>query len=98
MTEEQILKMQGWSDENINKLKAIKDNPEASNYASKTGDLEGAFKMTQPKEKLESHNLMDFFSSFANELPDDAKSLSIALSKFSRYVQSETDKRKPSDS
>lgn len=98
MNQEQLLKQQGWSDDSIQKFKTISSNPEAYQHALKTGDLQGAFDMCQPKaeEKLESHNLVDFFGSFANELPEDAKSLSIALSKFSRWVQSQTDKNKES--
>lgn len=98
MNHEQILRQQGWSEDRIQKLKVISLNQEAHQYAMSTGDLDGAYKMCQPKaeEKLESHNLVDFFGSFAKELPDDAKSLSVALSKFSRWVQSQTDKNKES--
>lgn len=94
MTSEQILKMQGWTDENIAKLQAITGNQEAYQYAMRTKDLNGAYEMTKPKEKEEKHNLLEFFSSFSDEHHEDAKSLSIALTKFARWVQSETDKKK----
>lgn len=88
--------MQGWSDENITKLKEIANNPEAYQYALKTNDLNGAYEMCKPKEEEPQHNLLEFFSSFSNEHHEDAKSLSIALTKFSRFVQSEVDKKKAS--
>lgn len=53
-----------------------------------------AYDMTQPKEKEPQHNLLDFFSSFNDEHHEDAKSLSIALTKFARWVQSQSDKSK----
>lgn len=96
MNQEQVLKMQGWSDENIAKLKAITNNPEAYQYALKTNDLNGAYEMCKPKEKEPQHNLLEFFSSFSDEHHEDAKSLSIALTKFARWVQSEVDKKKAS--
>lgn len=92
--EEQTLKMQGWSDENIGKLKVILNHPEAYQHALKTNDLNAAYDIAKPKEKEPQHNLLDFFSSFSNEHHEDAKSLSIALTKFSRWVQSQTDKSK----
>lgn len=92
MTQEQILRMQGWSDENIAKLKAISSNKEAYDYAMRTQDLNGAYNMVQPKEKEQKHNLLDFFSSFSDAEPESAKELSIQLTKFSRWVQSQTDK------
>lgn len=94
MNQEQVLKMQGWSDENIGKLREIANHPEAYQYALKTNDLNGAYEMCKPKEKEPQHNLLEFFSSFSNEHHEDAKSLSIALTKFSRFVQSEVDKKK----
>lgn len=94
MNDEQLLKMQGWSDENIAKLKVIVSNPEAYQYALKTGDLNAAFAMCQKKEKEPQHNLLEFFSSFSDAEPESAKELSIALTKFARYVQSEVDKKK----
>ena len=96
MTHEQILRMQGWSDENIEKLRVIANNQEAYQYALRTNDLTGAYKMTQPKEKEPSHNLMEFFSSFSTDEPESAKELSIVLTKFARWVQSEVDKNKAS--
>ena len=96
MTQEQLLKMQGWSDENIAKLQAISNNQEAYQYAMRTNDLVGAYEMTKPKEKEQQHNLLEFFSSFSEENHEDAKSLSIALTKFARYVQSSIDKNKTS--
>lgn len=89
---EQTLRQQGYSDENIKKIMAIMADKEAYDYALKTGNAEGAYAMIENKEKKENHNLMEFFSSFSKEVPEDAKSLSIALTKFSRWVQSQTDK------
>ena len=94
MTSEQILKMQGWTDENIAKLQAISSNPEAYQYAMRTNDLNGAYDMCKPKEKEPEHNLLEFFSSFSDTHHEDAQSLSIALTKFARHVQSEVDKKK----
>lgn len=94
MTSEQILKMQGWSDANIAKLQSIMTNAEAYQYAMKTSDLEGAYKMTLPKEKDPSHDLVNFFKSYVAEFPDDAKNLSTALSEFATFVQLESDKEK----
>lgn len=96
MNQEQILKQQGWSDENIAKLHAISSNPQAYQHAMQTGDINSAYQMTLPKEKGPQHNLLEFFSSFTKDEPDDAKSLSIALTKFARYVQSQCDKLKDS--
>lgn len=93
---EQTLKQQGYSDDNIRKIKAIMADKEAYEYALKTGNAEGAYAMIENKEKKEDHNLMEFFSSFSKEVPEDARSLSIALTKFSRWVQSQTDKNKAS--
>ena len=87
MNQEQLLKAQGWTDENISKLKAITNNREAYEYAMKTNDIEGAFKMTQTKEI----NLNDWFQSFVSERPSDAETLSIALTEFSEYVRSKTE-------
>lgn len=95
MNQEDILRQQGWSDENIKKLIAIASNPEANQHAMRTGDINAAYQMTLPKEKDEGHTLVEFFSSFAKDMPEDAKSLSISLAKFSRYVQSQCDKNKP---
>lgn len=96
MNQEQILKNQGWSDENIAKLQAISSNPQAYNHAMQTGDINTAYQMTLQKEKPEVHNLNEWFGSFCKEDPDNAKSLSIALTKFARYVQSQCDKLKDS--
>lgn len=93
---EQLWRSQGHSDENIAKMKAVMNHPEALKHATNTGNFEQAYAMTLPKEKEQNHNLMEFFSSFASEMPEDAKSLSVALTKFSRWVQSQTDKTKPS--
>lgn len=93
MTDEQLLKMQGWTDENIMRLKAIVGNPEAHQYAMKTNDLNGAFAMTQKKEES-GINLNEWFGSFSDAQHEDAKSLSIALTKFARFIQSEVDKKK----
>ena len=87
MNQEQLLKAQGWTDENINKLKAVVNNPEAYQYAMKTSDLNGAFKMTQTKEI----NLNDWFQSFVSDRPSDAETLSIALTEFSEYVRSKVE-------
>jgi len=96
MTQEQILRMQGWSEENIEKLRIIASNPEAYQYALRTNDLTGAYNMVVPKEKEQNHNLMEFFGSFSDEQPESAKELSIQLTKFARWVQSEVDKNKAS--
>lgn len=95
MTEIERLRILGCSDQHIAKAKAILDNPDAHAYAMRTGDFEGAYLMTLPKEKSEI-DLNEWFSSFTTEMPEDAKSLSIALTKFSRFVQSEVDKKKAS--
>lgn len=94
MSQEQFLRQQGWSESDIEKLRVISTNPQAHQYALKTSDLNGAYNMCQPKaeEKPQLHNLNEWFSSFAGEFPEDAKSLSINLSKFARFVQSQTDK------
>lgn len=97
MTQEQLLRQQGWTEENIEKLRVISNNPDAQQYALKTGDLKTAYEMASPKEKLEVHNLNEWFSSWAKESPEDSKSLSVALTKFSRFVQSETDKNQKKD-
>lgn len=91
---EQLWRAHGISEQNIAKMKIIMDHPEALKHATDTGNFEQAYAMTFPKEKEQNHNLMEFFSSFANEMPEDAKSLSVALTKFSRWVQSQTDKQK----
>lgn len=70
----------------------IASNPEAQEYALKTSDLDGAFQMCQPKEKSEV-NLNEWFSSFVESQPEDAKSLSIAMTKFARFIQSSVDKK-----
>lgn len=94
MNSEQILKAQGWTDEGIKKLRVILANPEAYQYALKTSDIEGAYKMTLPKEKDQSLDLVNFFKSYVSEYPEDAQKLSSALSEFSTFVQLEVDKKK----
>lgn len=89
---EQLWRSQGISDENIVKMKVVMNNPDALKHAIETKDFESAYAMTQPKEKEQNHNLMEFFSSFASEMPEDAKSISVSLTKFARWVQSQTDK------
>lgn len=91
----QTWKAQGYSDDDIQKMSAVLNHPEAMNHAKNTGDFQAAYAMTLPKEEPKV-NLNEWFSSFATELPDDAKSLSIALTKFARFIQSEVDKKKPS--
>lgn len=80
MTDEQILKMQGWTDENIERLKAVLNNPKASAYAHKTGDFNKAYEMTKP-------SINDWFESFLVEHKSDAETLSIALTEFAEFVR-----------
>lgn len=93
---EQYLKERGYTDENIGKIMAVLNDKDAYQYALSTGDVQGAYDKLMNKEKPEVHNLNDWFSSFSKEVPEDAKSLSIALTKFARFVQSELDKNKAS--
>lgn len=94
---EQTLKQRGYSDSDIAKINAVMMNPQAYQHALQTGNFEAAYAMTQPKEKSETYNLSEWFSSFCEKQPEDARGLSIAMSKFSRWIQSETDKKKPSE-
>ena len=88
---EQTWKAQGYNDADIAKMSAVMSHPEACKYALETRDFEKAYQMTLPKEES-SINLNEWFGSFIESQPDDAKSLSIALTKFSRFVQSQVDK------
>lgn len=90
---EQILKQQGYSDDNIAKIKVVMSNQEAYQYAMTTGNFEAAYSMAIGKEKP-SLTLDEWFSSFLKERPEDAEALSNGLTKFARYVQSMTDKGK----
>lgn len=92
-----LLKQQGFSDSDIAKINTVMKHPQAYQHALQTGNFEEAYAMTQPKEKSEPYNLSEWFSSFCDKQPEDARSLSIAMSKFSRWIQSETDKKKPSE-
>ncbi|MEG1695602.1 MAG: hypothetical protein RR282_00735 [Acinetobacter sp.] len=92
---EQTLKQRGYSDSDIAKINAVMSNPQAYQHAVLTSDFDAAYAMTLPKEKSETYNLSEWFSSFVEKMPEDAKSLSIAMSKFARWIQSETDKKKP---
>lgn len=94
MNQEQMLKMQGWSNENIEKLRLISENPEAYSHAMKTKDLSGALAMCQPQEKPQI-NLNDWFLAFTQERPSYAESLSIALTEFAEFVQSKVEKKAP---
>lgn len=90
---EQILKQQGYSDDNIAKIKVVMANQEAYQYAMNTGNFEAAYAMAVGEEKP-SLTLDEWFSSFLKEKPEDAEALSSGLTKFARYVQSMTDKGK----
>lgn len=89
-----ILKQHGFSEIEIAKINAVMGNQEAYQVAVSTGDFDRAYRMTQPKEKEQNHNLMEFFSSFSKDNPESAKELSIQLTKFARWVQSQTSKTK----
>lgn len=91
---EQTWKVQGYSDTDIAKMSAVMNHPLACEHAIKTRDFETAYKMTLPIEKEPQRTMLEFFSSFCEVHPDDSKSLSIALTKFARFVQSEVDKDK----
>lgn len=93
---EQTLKQRGYTDDNIGKIMAVLNDKEAYEYAMRTGNVQGAYELVEKKGKPEVHNLNDWFSSFSGEAHEDAKALSIALTKFSRWVQSEVDKKKAS--
>lgn len=90
---EQTWRAQGYSDADIAKMSAVMNHPEACKHALETRNFDEAYQMTLPAEKEPQHNLLAFFSSFSEDCPDDAKSLSIALTKFARFVQSEVDKK-----
>lgn len=93
MNIEATLKAQGITDEQIAMAKVVASNPEAQNYAMRTGDFAGAYAMCQPKEESKI-DLNSWFGSFVDAQPEDAKSLSIGLTKFARFIQSEVDKKK----
>lgn len=88
---EQTWKAQGYNDADIAKMSAVMNHPDACKYALETRDFEKAYQMTLPKEESQI-NLNTWFSSFIDSEPDDAKSLSIALTKFARFIQSQVDK------
>lgn len=90
---EQAWRSQGYSESDIQKMLAVMNHPEAHKHALETKDFNAAYAMTLPKEESKI-DLNLWFSSFTEAQPEDAKSLSIALTKFSRYVQSEVDKKK----
>ena len=95
MDQEQLLRLQGWSDERINKLKAVALHQDASQHLRQTGDLDGAYNLTLPKKKPEVDTLSELIESFAQERPNDAESLSIALTEFAEFVQSKVEKKAP---
>ena len=90
---EQVLKQQGYSDENIAKIKVVMSNQEAYQYAMSTGNFEAAYNMAVGGEKPPI-SLDKWFSSFLQDSPEDAAALSTGLTKFARFVQSMTDKGK----
>lgn len=94
MDQEQILKRQGWSDEDIGKLKAISLHADAYQHLANTKDLDGAYKLTLPKQRPTTETLGELLESFAKERPNDAESLSIALTEFSEFVQKSLDNKK----
>lgn len=95
MNIEQTLKAQGCTEQQIEMAKIVGRNPEAYSYAMRTGDMAGAYAMCQPKKEESAIDLNKWFSSFSEAQHEDAKSLSIALTKFARFIQSEVDKNKP---
>lgn len=90
---EQTLRQQGYSDENIARIKVVMADQEAYQYAMNTGNFEAAYKMATDKVKPVI-SLDDWFSSFLKDKPEDAEALSVGLTKFARYVQSNVDKSK----
>lgn len=78
-----------YSDEQIQKLQAIASNPQALQHAQTTGDFNTAYEMTQPKKQ--EITLDHWFSEFTKEKPNEAETLSIALTEFSDFVRSKID-------
>jgi hypothetical protein len=90
-----VLKAQGHSDADIDKIIAVMNHPEAFKYATQTKDFDTAYKMTLPKEEIKTQASLDqWFSEFCKVSPNDAEELSKYLTKFSRFVQSSVDKQK----
>jgi hypothetical protein len=92
---EQTLRSQGCTEEQIAQAKVIIKNPDAYAYAMRTLDFAGAYEMCKPKEESQI-DLNEWFGLFVEAHPEDAKSLSIGLTKFARFVQSSVDKKKAS--
>ena len=92
---EQSLRQHKYSDEEIQKIKAVMSDPEAYQYAMQTGNFVAAYQMVLDKEKpTVSVSLDSWFSSFVRDKPEDAEALSVGLTKFARYVQSSVSKGK----
>ena len=90
---EQTLREQQYSEEEIQKIKAVMSDPEAYQYAMQTRNFVAAYQMVLDKEKP-TVSLDSWFSSFVRDKPEDAKALSVSLTKFARYVQSSVSKGK----
>lgn len=90
------LKRQGYSDDNIQKINDVMCHPQAYKYAMSTGNFESAYAMVEAERKPQEHDLNEWFSQFAKSVPNDAKDLSVSLTKFARFVQSSVDKNQPS--
>lgn len=98
----QTLKAQNYKPEEIEMIMAVMNDPIAYQYAIANQNFHEAYKMTAAYKQKQQQNekpkfdidLNAWFSSFATESPEDAKSLSISLNKFARHVQSMTDKNK----